>query len=93
MKIGKLAEIRVTAKLRERMSEFAILVPKFGDEPPQRKRKLEFPGLTSFHNDSWEDDDYIDPAIEKEYERQVLQSDVKSLLQFENFIAFFIFSI
>ncbi|KAG7545792.1 Protein MS5 [Arabidopsis suecica] len=67
------------------MTDFEILVPKFGDEPPQRKRKSESPGsssytapIRSFHKvecDSWDDDDYIDPAVEKEYWRQVLESD------------------
>ncbi|XP_010489604.2 PREDICTED: UPF0725 protein At4g28920-like [Camelina sativa] len=71
------------------MDEVAILVPKFGDELPQRKRKLESSTyaapapapIRNFHKveydscDDDDDDDYIASMVEKEYNRQFLQSD------------------
>ncbi|KAF3592187.1 hypothetical protein DY000_02027509 [Brassica cretica] len=68
------------------MTEIAILLPNIGDEQPQRKRKLESPGSSvaappiqsfskvDYGRNPW-DDDEIDPVIEKEYNRQFLESD------------------
>ncbi|XP_010467722.1 PREDICTED: UPF0725 protein At4g28920-like [Camelina sativa] len=68
------------------MNEVAILVPKFGDELPQRKRKSESLSyaapIRNFHkveydscDDEDDEDDYIASMVEKEYNRQFLESD------------------
>ena len=75
------------------MTEIPILLPNIGDEQPQqRKRKLESSGSSGaapiqsfskvdYGRNPW-DDDEIDPLIEKEYNRQFLESDVSSLESF-----------
>ncbi|KAJ4873336.1 UPF0725 protein [Raphanus sativus] len=67
------------------MTEIAILLPSIGDEQPQRKRKLEssrssgaaaapIQSFPKVDYNPW-DDEEDDPVIEKEYNRQFVESD------------------